>query len=154
MLDLQIIEDDLTGEEIAALLRFHRDEMFQLFPPEQVFSFSIDQIRQSDTRIFSAWLDGKLAGCGGLMELDAGHGEIKSMRVAPVFLGTGVGKALLRHIMVEARARGYARLSLETGTIGELLPARRLYESHGFVRCPPFADYLADPLSQCMTRKL
>src|SRR4051812_8908489 len=38
----------------------------------------------------------------------------------------------LRHIMAEARARSYARLSLETGSRAAFEPARRLYESFGF----------------------
>ena len=154
MLDLRIIEDGLKGEEIVGLLRFHRDELFRLFPPEQVFSFSIDQIRESGNRIFSAWIGDKLAGGGGLMELGAGHGEIKSMRVASEFLGKGIGKAILQHIIGEAKELGYTRISLETGTIAELLPARRLYETHGFTICRPFADYRVDTLSQCMSREL
>ena len=56
--------------------------------------------------------------------------------------------------LAEARARGYARVSLETGGHEPFLPARRLYEAHGFVECPPFADYVLDEFSLCMTREL
>ena len=33
-------------------------------------------------------------------------------------------------------------------------PARALYARAGFVRCEPFAGYLASPNSMCMTRSL
>jgi putative acetyltransferase len=33
-------------------------------------------------------------------------------------------------------------------------PARRLYLSHGFTYCGPFADYVLDPNSVFMTREL
>ena len=33
-------------------------------------------------------------------------------------------------------------------------PAHRLYRGHGFVECPPFADYVLDDFSLCMTKLL
>ena len=153
-LSLRIIEDDLTGAEIAALLQLHLDEMFQFSPPESVHAMPIERLRQPDVTFYSAWDDNRLAGCGALKHLDDKHGELKSMRAAPEYRGKGVGKAILAHLLAEARARGYARVSLETGSHGPFLPARRLYETNGFVECPPFADYVLDDFSLCMTREL
>ncbi|HJS52844.1 MAG TPA: GNAT family N-acetyltransferase [Pyrinomonadaceae bacterium] len=64
------------------------------------------------------------------------------------------GKLMLRHILEKAMQRGYTRLSLETGPMAAFEPARRLYESHGFVYCEPFADYVLDPNSVFMTKDL
>jgi putative acetyltransferase len=61
---------------------------------------------------------------------------------------------MLRHILNEAQRRHYRRLSLETGSMAAFDPARRLYESHGFTYCGPFADYILDPNSVFMTRKI
>jgi putative acetyltransferase len=61
---------------------------------------------------------------------------------------------MLRHLLDEAKRRGYERLSLETGSMAAFEPARRLYESHGFAYCGPFADYILDPNSVFMTIKL
>jgi putative acetyltransferase len=33
-------------------------------------------------------------------------------------------------------------------------PARRLYVSFGFQKCPPFSDYIEDPNSVFMTMEL
>ena len=60
------------------------------------------------------------------------RGELKSMRADPAYRGRGVGKAILLHLLAEARARGYGRVSLETGRPEPFLPARRLYEKLGF----------------------
>ena len=49
---------------------------------------------------------------------------------------------------------GFARLSLETGSMKAFEPAQRLYESFGFAYCPPFGDYVEDPNSVFMTRAL
>lgn len=151
---LRIVEDDLTGPEIAALLRLHLDEMHQFSPPESVHAMPIERLRESDVTFYSAWDGDVLAGCGALKHLDHGHGELKSMRAAPEYRGKGVGKAILAHLLAEARARGYGRVSLETGAYEPFVPARALYKANGFVECGPFADYVLDDFSICMTREL
>jgi putative acetyltransferase len=153
-LALRIAEDDLSGEEVAALLRLHLDEMFRWSPPESVHAMSIERLREPDVTFYSAWDGARLAGCGALKELGPAHGELKSMRAAPAYRSRGVGKAILHHLLDEARGRGYARVSLETGRHEPFLPARRLYEAHGFLECEPFANYVRDDFSICMTREL
>jgi putative acetyltransferase len=76
------------------------------------------------------------------------------MRTAAAHRRKGVGRVMLEHIVATARARCYARLSLETGSMEAFAPARRLYESFGFAYCAPFADYIEDPNSVFMTRAL
>jgi putative acetyltransferase len=154
MPDYVIREDDLTGPEIAALLRLHLDDMHQWSPPESVHAMPIERLRQPDVTFYTAWDGDDLAACGALKQLDPGHGEIKSMRADPAWRGKGAGKAILLHILAEARVRGYTRLSLETGVPEPFEPARRLYAGHGFAECPPFGDYQDDGFSVCMTRTL
>jgi putative acetyltransferase len=45
-------------------------------------------------------------------------------------------------------------LWLETGSTAAFVPALRLYESAGFVRCGPFDGYRDDPFSVFMTRRI
>lgn len=149
-----IREDDLTGPQIAALLRLHLDEMHSWSPPESVHAMPIERLRQGDVTFFAAWHGDRLAACGAIKQLDEHHGELKSMRADPEYRGQGAGKAILAHLLAVARGRGYARVSLETGKPEMFLPARRLYESHGFVHCPAFGDYVEDDFSMCMTLKL
>lgn len=152
--EYRIVEDDLTGPGIAALLALHLAEMHQWSPPESVHAMPIERLRAPDVTFYSAWDGHRLAACGALKHLSAEHGELKSMRADPAYRGKGAGRAMLGHLLAEARARGYARVSLETGRPEPFLPARRLYEANGFVECPPFGDYVADDFSICMTRTL
>ena len=69
-------------------------------------------------------------------------------------LRRGVGKTVLAHLLYEARAAGYARASLETGSMDYFAPARRMYADAGFIECAPFADYVGDPNSTYMPRAL
>ena len=143
--------DDLAGPEIRALLEEHLRSMHEISPPESVHALDLAALRKPEITFWTAWRDAELLGCGALKELDPTHGEIKSMRTASARRRTGVGRAVLAHIVAEARARSYARLSLETGSMEAFAPARRLYEGFGFVYCPPFADYAEDPNSVFMT---
>ena len=86
--------------------------------------------------------------------MDATRGEIKSMRVADSFIGQGVGRLLLKHILAEARRLHLGTLWLETGSTPDFVPAQRLYESAGFTRCGPFDDYVEDSFSVFMTLAL
>jgi putative acetyltransferase len=66
----------------------------------------------------------------------------------------GAGRRMLLHIIESARSHGMTRLSLETGSAAYFYPAHRLYRSHGFVECPPFADYVPDSNSLFMSLDL
>jgi len=151
MPDFTIKRDDLTSPEIAELLADHLREMNQHSPPESVHALDRDKLRQPEITFWSIWNQGELVGCGALKELDEKHAEIKSMRTEPKYRGQGAGKLMLRRILDEAKKRGYERLSLETGSMAAFEPARRLYASHGFIECGPFADYILDPNSVFMT---
>lgn len=151
---MQIRVDDLQGPEIRDLLEEHLRDMHEISPPESVHALDLSALRQPEITFWTAWSGRELLGCGALKELDARHGEIKSMRTPAARRRLGVGRAMLTHIVNEARARGYARLSLETGSMDAFAPARTLYRSFGFAHCGPFADYAEDPNSVFMTRSL
>ncbi|HYJ90185.1 MAG TPA: GNAT family N-acetyltransferase [Pyrinomonadaceae bacterium] len=142
--------DDLSGPEIAELLADHLRDMHLLSPPESVHALDLEALKKPEITFWSIWSGEKLVGCGALKELEPEHGEIKSMRTAREFRGQGAGRLMLRHILDEARRRGYRRLSLETGSMAAFNPARQLYASHGFEYCGPFADYILDPNSVFM----
>ena len=149
---MQICVDDLAGAQIRALLAEHLHQMHQISPPESVHALDLDALLRPEITFWTAWSGGELLGCGALKELSRVHGEIKSMRTASAHRREGVARAMLQHIIAEARSRSYARLSLETGSMQAFEPARRLYESFGFAYCSPFADYTDDPNSVFLTR--
>lgn len=150
----RIVEDDLSGAPIRALLEQHFAGMLANSPAGSCHFLDFEGLRASDMTFWSIHRDAMLAGCGALKRLDAGHGEIKSMRTADAFLRQGVAARMLDHIIGEAHGRGLARLSLETGSGPAFAPALALYARYGFEECEPFADYKPDPFSRFMTRAL
>lgn len=151
---LEIRTDDLSGAAIRHLLAQHLQGMTLHSPPESIHALDLDGLRQPSVTFWSAWDGEELLGCGALKELEPGHAEIKSMRTATAHLRKGVARAMLAHILAEASRRGYARVSLETGSAAAFEPARRLYAAFGFEPCGPFPPYVEDPYSVFMTRAL
>ena len=154
--------DDLTRPAIHALLNEHLQSMRELSPPESVHALDLEKLRSSEITFWSAWEGPLLMGCGALKELapqhgqlpSERHGEIKSMRTPAALRRQGAGRAIIAHIIAVARARSYARLSLETGAMQAFKPAQALYQSFGFTFCGPFGDYFEDPNSVFMTLRL
>jgi putative acetyltransferase len=146
--------DDLAGPEICALLEEHLENMRSISPPESVHALDLETLQRPEITFWTGWFGDDLAGCGALKTLDPTHGEIKSMRTASRHRNRGVARAVLGHILSNARRRGLARVSLETGSQPAFEPARRLYASFGFTFCGPFGEYREDPNSVFMTLAL
>lgn len=151
---MKIIEDDLLGDEIRRLLQTHFDLMRSQSPEESCHVLPIDDLKHPSIKFWSIWNDGALLGCGALKDLGDGHGEIKSMHVYKHLRGKGISRKILIHIIDCAMKNGFEKLSLETGSFDEFMPARKLYESFGFEECEPFGDYVKDPNSVFMTKAI
>ena len=145
---LQIQEDDLSGEDIRALLELHLSCMHSTSPPGHVYALDLSALQSPEVTLWSARIDGSLAGIAALKELGGGAGEIKSMRTHPDHLRKGVAASLLDHIIAEARSRGLGRLSLETGSGPSFEPALALYRQRGFTNGEAFGDYRASDFNQ------
>ncbi|MGY3454168.1 putative acetyltransferase [Bradyrhizobium sp. USDA 4353] len=150
---MDIRQDDPTAPYVAPLLAHHLAEL-QSVMGEHAQALDASGLSAASVTFWTAWQGQTLLGFGALKQLDEAHGEVKSMRAAPAARRTGVGRALLQHIVAEARKRKYARLSLETGTAELHAPAVALYRSVGFVSCEPFASYQASPHNQFLTLRL
>src|SRR6202012_1131105 len=112
---MQIRQDDLSSPASQALLRLHLAGMHANSPPGHVFALDLSGLKTPDVTVWSAGAGDAVLGIGALRRLDASAGEVKSMRTHPDQLRKGVAAALLEHIILQARAKGLRRLSLETG---------------------------------------
>jgi putative acetyltransferase len=149
-----IAPGDLSDPRVLRLLGDHLADMYATSPPESVHALDVTALQHPDVTFWALAEGDQLLGCVALKQLDARHGELKSMRTDAAARGRGLGRLLLQHVVAEARARGYLRLSLETGTEEFFRPARALYRSHGFVETGPFGSYTLDPNSVYLTLEL
>jgi len=151
---MEVREGGLDHPAVAELLRFHVAEARANTPAENAHAMTVENLRASGARFFTAWDGDRLLGMAALKALEPGHGEVKSMRTHPDALRRGVASALLGHLVAEARATGWTRLSLETGTAPMFAPANRLYERAGFRDGPVFGGYPPSPHNRFMTLDL
>ena len=153
-MELQVRQDDLSTQEVQALIAEHLSGMHSNTPAGQVHALDIERLRAPGVTFWTAWLDDALCGCGALKELDSLSGEIKSMRTRAAFLRQGVGQAILDEIERTARQRGYSHLFLETGTGPAFAAAHGLYLRNGFTWSGPFGDYTATNFNVFMAKVL
>ena len=149
-----IAQDDPRRPDVTALLERHLAFAHEVTPEGHVHALDVERLVDPSITFFSARRDGGLLGVGALHELDPTHGEIKSMHTDGDARRQGVGRAMVEHLLDVARARGYERVSLETGTGTAFAPAHGLYAAIGFTRGAPFGDYTDNPHSVCMTLQL
>jgi GNAT superfamily N-acetyltransferase len=87
-----------------------------------------------------AFVDGELAGCGGLRPLpDADYAnacEMKRLYVRRAFRRFGLGRLLAQALIDAAAQAGYSAMLLDT--LDDMEAARGLYETLGFVEVPPY----------------
>jgi len=145
---LTIQVDDLSGDQVRALIALHLAGMHAESPPESVFALDLSGLQAPGVTVWTAWRGERIAGLAALKEHDRFNGELKSMRTHPSCLRQGVARRLLDHIVGEAKRRGLTRLSLETGRGPAFEPALTLYRTRGFKGGGPFADYEANAFSQ------
>jgi putative acetyltransferase len=151
---MRIVAGGLDDVRVRALLAHHLVTARAQTAAGSAHALDLAGLRSPDVTFWSAWDGDVVLGVGALRRLSPSHGEIKSMHTAELARRSGVGTAMLRHIVQAAREMGLRRVSLETGSRPYFEAARALYRKHGFVECPPFGDYVPDSNSVFMTLDL
>jgi putative acetyltransferase len=145
---MQIVAGNFDDARVLDLLGVHLDGMHANSPPGNVFALDLSGLKAPGLSFYTAWDGEALMGMGALKALDEGSGEIKSMRTHEAHLRKRVAARLLEHIIAKARARGYHRLSLETGSGPAFDAALGLYRRYGFLEGGAFGEYEKSEFNQ------
>lgn len=141
--------------DVEALLTHHHALMRATSPEESCHVMTAEALMASGAQVYALRdAAGKVLAVGALKPLGADKVELKSMHTAQTHRGIGLGRQMLDGLLDVARAQGAASAWLETGSAPEFAAARALYHKAGFAECPPFGDYVLDPLSVFMCRDL
>jgi putative acetyltransferase len=138
---IEIGVDDPNAEDVRELLRRHMEFARANTPPEDVHALELNQLVDPGVTFYSYRCDGELLAVGALKQLDGRHAELKSMHTAAQARRSGVGRAMVEHLIGVARDHGFRRVSLETGSTQAFAAARSLYAQAGFTPCGPFGGY-------------
>ncbi|MGB3314329.1 MAG: GNAT family N-acetyltransferase [Albidovulum sp.] len=151
---ITITRDTPLLPELSLLMERHAEAMHADTPPESIHMMDAGALAGPEIAFFVMRDDGQPIGMGALKRIDAAHAEIKSMHILAEMRGRGLARTMLEHLIAEAKAEGYVRLSLETGAQPAFAAAHGLYAGSGFKECPAFAAYGPDPNSIFMTMVL
>lgn len=147
---MEVAADSTDAVQLIGELDEHL--MAHPYPPQSRHAFSVEKLLRQQVVFFLTRYDGALAGCGGIKIFDGDYGEVKRMYVRPEFRGKGLGKAMLRCLNEYARERELGILRLETGIYE--VEAIGLYTGFGFERRAPFGEYVEDPLSVYLEKRI
>jgi GNAT superfamily N-acetyltransferase len=149
-----VIRDEALDSAVAhSLITRLNAELRGAYPEPGANHFRLDPAEVAPGRgAFLVAFEGDAAvGCGGIRVLEPGTAEVKRMFVDPACRGRGVAARVLAALEDRARSYGVTRFLLETGT--RQLPAIALYTRAGYVRIPPFGEYVASAsTSVCMEK--
>jgi GNAT superfamily N-acetyltransferase len=128
--------EPVASPDAVALLRDYFAELtvryFHRETTEQEIDQTLDEFPTAGLALFLVLRAGGVpTGCLGLHPT----GELSRIYVAPRFRRAGGARALLAAAEAWARGQGLSRLFLDTRT--DLVEARALYASAGFVEIPP-----------------
>ena len=99
-----------------------------------------------------AEVDGNPVGCVALRSFEPGTCEMKRLFVQPECRNKGVGKALAKRIITEAKKKGYRKMLLDTGDFMET--AQKLYSSLGFKTIDQYYDVPEEVLKRSVFMEL
>ncbi len=129
-------------DDVRRLVADLNATMIPLTPREFQFQLTVEQMAEPSITLFVArGEDGAPLGMGALKDHGGGQGEVKRMFTLPARRGQRLGSLILQRIEALARAKGLARLVLETGEAEGFEPAYRVYERNGFTVCRAVLDY-------------
>jgi GNAT superfamily N-acetyltransferase len=151
---VEVARHDVTSALALSLITELNAELTDTYPEPGATHFRLDADEVSGSRgvFLVASIAGEPVGCGAIRRIDAESAEIKRMYVRAAQRNRGVAKIVLDELESHARRLGVRRLVLETGE--RQIHALALYTRAGYVRIPPFGEYVDSPLSLCMEKKL
>lgn len=135
---LSISTENALLPDSRHLIAASEEALRAVFPPEECFSFSAEELATPNTQFLVARVDGTALGCVALVD-QLSYGEIKRLYVAPEARGLSIARALMAALENAARDIGLKILRLESGPA--LTAAMQLYTSTGYRECAPFGGY-------------
>ena len=146
--EFEQVVNESQKQKAGALIREYLESLNDRLGRDYNMAFDAEAMVQSDLtdsqkfhpphgRFFLATCNGQVTGVGCLKRIEDSVGELQRMYVLPAFRGKGIGRAIAKRLIEEARTIGYQQLRLES--LEFLEDAHALYRSLGFRQIDPYA---------------
>ena len=148
---LAIVDGNPRHPEAFRLLQASHKLLSKLFPQDDIYALSVDELCESNVKFYVATDNDKIIGCAAL-SINETYGELKAMFVDEKQRGQGVAQKLLDHLIIQAKIEKLSYVKLETGL--ELNAAVDLYKKNGFTFCDRFGVYSLNETSVYMEKSI
>jgi len=125
--------------------------LLEVFTPDEIFTFSPEELAAPDTTFLVARDGGVALGCVAMVDC-GDYVEVKRLYVPTEGRGRGIARLLMEALETRAAGSGKGAVMLETGDA--LKPAVGLYSALGYRVRGPFGDYPEHPASLFMEKRL
>lgn len=139
-------------DEARMLIDELESHLAPFYPQTSRHGYNVEKLLKQGVAFFVTRHGGIPAGCGGVQFFGTEYGELKRMFVRPQFRGLGLAKQMLEHLEAYTREHHIPVMRLETGIHQQ--EAIGLYLRMGYGSCPPFGEYVDDPLSRFFEKKI
>jgi putative acetyltransferase len=137
--------------EVSGLISELDEYLSTLYPPESNHLDTIQELGKRNVRMFCCKSNGDIVAIGAV-KFQEDYGELKRLYVHPQHRGKGYAIAILKRLESEIIKNGLIYARLETGI--HQPEAINLCENNGYNKCKPFGNYVDDPFSIFMEKKL
>lgn len=151
-MSFEIRPESFTSAVAQTLIADVQREYVHRYGSEDITPVDPEEFTPPGGAFLVACLAGAPVGCGGWRCHDDTVAELKRMYVAPAVRGRGLSRHILAALEVSARAAGFSRLILETGS--KQPEAIGLYRSAGYTPIPNFGVYRDAPGCVCFGKGL
>jgi GNAT superfamily N-acetyltransferase len=139
-------------QDALTLIQELDTELLQKYPENSVHTLDLQKATPQNSVFLVGYKKEQAVACGAIYQLSDQTAEIKRVFVRPQARGQGLSKLLLNQLEQEAAKMGFKTLRLETGT--RQPESIGLYRKAGYFNIPKFGEYIDDPFSICMEKKL
>lgn len=134
-----------------ALVEGSQQALLEVFSPDEIFSFSPEELAAPGTVFLVAREGAQALACVAMVDC-GDYAEVKRLFVPARARGRGLARRLMAEVEARARQAAKACVRLETGDA--LVAAVALYRSLGYQVRGPFGDYAEHPASLFMEKRL
>lgn len=153
MQDFSIIKvSPLEHQDAITLIKELDTELLQKYPGDSVHTLDLQKTTEENSVFLVGYIKEQAVACGAISQLSGQIAEIKRVYVKPQARGQGLSKLMLNQLEKEALQMNFTILRLETGT--RQPESLGLYRKAGYTNIPKFGEYVDDPFSVCMEKKL
>jgi putative acetyltransferase len=141
----------INPAEAAGLIGELDYYLTDLYPPESNHLESIEDLSRKNVRMFGCKIKNEIIAIGAVKLMDT-YGELKRLYVSPHYRGKKIASEIMERLEFEIQNNNLDFARFETGI--HQPEAIALFKKYGYTMCKPFGNYIEDPLSIFMEKRL